>query len=156
MNYSTLRGLGTYCQGRCSAANFLAKALFAMLFMVFAFQFEGKAQGVAYPSCNISGPLEAVASGPDITINVEVAHSTANPTINYEFSSNSSNAFIRTKGPVVYSPSKNAVTQKLIVCPGNQGSGFNLKLEVTTPNGVSRCSKSVSVSSSAASSTSGN
>ncbi|MDB5284261.1 MAG: hypothetical protein JWO06_3336 [Bacteroidota bacterium] len=145
MNHSTSKGLGIHCHDHGHTMRFYVKTLFAVLFLVLAIQFNGQAQG-ARPSCNISGPLEAVAGGPDILINVEVAHSTANPTISYAFTSNSAKAVVRKQGPVVYNAAKNTATQQLTVSPGIQGSEFNLKITVTTANGVSACSQSVSVS----------
>ena len=145
MNHSTLTGRGAHCDARCHTLSFFAKAFTAILFFVFIIQFDGNAQGVR-PSCNISGPLEAVALGAEIIINVEVAHSTATPNLTYTFTSNSSGAFIRTKGPVIYTAKTNSVTQQLTISPGQTGSEFNLKLTATTAGGVSECSKSVSVS----------
>jgi len=137
-----------HCGARFRTTKFFVKALISMLFLVFAIHFNSLAQAahVSHPACNISGPLEAVASGPDIVINVEVAHSTATPKITYEFTSNSSGASIRKKGPVVYDAAKNTATQQVTINPGTQGSEFNLKLKVATANGTSECSKSVSVS----------
>ena len=140
MNHSTLTSRGAHCDARCHTLTFFAKALTALLFFVCIINFDVKAQS-GRPSCNISGPLEAIASGPDIIINIEVAHSTATPDISYTFKSNSSGAFIRTKGPVIYNSAANTVKQQLTT-----GSEFNLKLTVVTANGSSECSKSVSVS----------
>jgi hypothetical protein len=129
-------------------AGFAAKVLVTMLIFGFALHFNGNAQSahMSHPACNISGPLEAVASGPDITINVEVAHSTATPKITYEFTSNSSGASIAKKGPVVYNAANNTATQQVTIHPGTRGAEFNLKLKVVTAYGTSECSKSVSVS----------
>jgi hypothetical protein len=137
-----------HCGARLKTTRFFVKALISTLFLVFAIQFNSSAQAahVSHPACNISGPLEAVASGPDIVINVEVAHSTATPKITYEFTSNSSGASIRRKGAVVYDAAKNTATQQVTINPGTKGSEFNLKLKVVTVNGTSECSKSVSVS----------
>jgi hypothetical protein len=150
MNSSTftIRGLGNYILGHFCSTSLFAKAFSIMLFLVFIIHFNGSAQaGLAgnHPSCNISGALESVASGTDITVNIEVAHSTPNPKLSYEFSNNTSNAFIRSKGPIVYNAANNSATQQIVVSPGSTGTGFNLKLEVSTPAGISSCSKSVSV-----------
>jgi hypothetical protein len=142
MKHYTLTGLNSCCY----APGFLAKICISMVFMIAIFQFEGKAQG-ARPSCNISGPLVASATQhQNIIIDVEVANSTAKPSLEYSFSSNSSGASIKKKGPVVYNAAKNSVTQQLVVNPGGNLSEFNLKLKVTTANGTCECSKSVSVS----------
>ena len=148
MDYATPVYLNANSYSGLKTTRFFAKAFISMLFLVFALHFTGHAQAahVSHPACNISGPLEAVASGPDIVINVEVAHSTSSPQITYEFASNSSGASIRSKGPVVYDAAKNTATQKVIINPGTRGSEFNLKLKVVTANGTSECSKSVSVS----------
>ena len=137
-----------HSDARFKATKFFVTALIAMLFLVFGTNLSVSAQAAhaSHPACNISGPLEAVASGPDIIIDVEVAHSTATPEITYDFTSNSSGASIRRKGPVVYDASKNTATQKITINPGTRGSEFNLKLKVVTANGTSECSKSVSVS----------
>jgi len=145
MNQSTLTGRGAHCDARCHTLSFFAKAFTALLFFVCIINFDIKAQS-GHPSCNISGPLEAIASGPDIIINVEIARSTAAPNLTYTFKSNSSGAFIRTKGPVIYNAATNTAKQQLTVSPGTAGSEFNLKLTVVTANGSSECSKSVSVS----------
>ena len=135
-----------HCYRYRPAMKFFAKAFSIMLLLAFLVQFSAMAQG-ARPSCNISGPLEAVASGADIIINVEVARSTANPNLVYSFSSNTSGATIKSKGPVVYNAAKNIATQQVTITPGTRGGAeFNLKLKVTTAGGTSECSKSVSVS----------
>ncbi len=129
----------------CNAMRFFAKAFSCLMFFFFTFHYNGIAQG-ARSSCNISGPLVAVASGPDITIQVAVAQSTANPGLNYTFSTNTSGAFIRSYGAIAYNAGTNTATQTLTVNPGATGSGFNLNLAVTTAGGSSQCSTSVSVS----------
>jgi hypothetical protein len=145
MDYSTPVRPTVPNDARWSKARFFAKVFTSIIFLLFIARFEGQAQS-AHPSCNISGPLEATASGPDIVITVEIAHSTATPKIDYEFISNSSGASIRKRGPVVYDAAKNTSTQQLTVSPGSRGLEFNLRLKVVTANGSSECSKSVSVS----------
>ena len=147
MKYYEQITFNKYCRNRFIAASWYAKACTAMLFLIVIAQFNSSGQILAHPSCNISGPLEAVASGPDMVITVQIAHSSPNPALNYTFSSNTSNAYIKLKGPINYNAATNMATQQLTVSPGNTGSDFNLKLEVTTAAGVSACSKSVSVSS---------
>ena len=145
MNHSTSKGIDVYCYASRHTMKYFTKIFSIMLFLVFTIQLNTSAQG-SHPSCNISGPLEAVISAGDIIINVEVAFSTATPTLQYSLSGDATGAFIKAKGPLVYNAAKNTATQQLTISPGNTGSGFNLKLKATTPHGVSTCSKSVSLS----------
>lgn len=146
MDHSTLTDHVANCDAPKGKKRFLLRAFAALIVLVCFVQMNAKAQG-PHPSCNISGPLEAQASGPDLIINVEVAHSTANPQLTYAFSSNTSGAVIRSQGPVVFNAATNSVKQQLTVSPGTTGAAeFNLKLTVVTANGSSECSKSVSVS----------
>ena len=126
-------------------------------------------QGTLVPACNLIGPLEACAvadindTSGDIIINVDVARSglpnllnaTTNLNFTYSFSSNSSGAFIRTFGPVIYNAGTNRTTQTLTVFPGTTTSEFNLQLNAintsSIPTTICECSKSVSVSKVAAS-----
>ncbi|MCF6130752.1 T9SS type A sorting domain-containing protein [Flavobacterium wongokense] len=126
------------------------------------------AQGTLVPACNLIGPLEACAvadpndTSGDIIINVEVARSgapnllnaTTNLNFTYSFPSNSSGAFIRTFGNVVYNAGLNKTTQTLVVFPGSSTPEFNLQLDVvnisSSPNTICECSKSVSISKVAA------
>lgn len=173
MKNSTLFSNGTFkesfyccCEGLQRSFKFL---LVLVLFMA-SFTQGVSAQGTLVPSCNLVGPLEACAvSDPsdtsgDIIINIEVARSGApnllNPTTNlnfvYSFPTNSSGAFIRTFGNVVYNAITNRTTQTLIVFPGSNTPEFNLQLNATNsssfPNTICECSKSVSVSRVAATS----
>jgi hypothetical protein len=165
MKNSTLFNLQhrNFSSGRCCCI------LFFVLFMGF-FSQGISAQGTLVPACNLIGPLEACAvSDPndtsgDIIINVEVARSgapnlanaTTNLNFTYSFSSNSSGAFIRTFGNVVYNAGTNKTTQTLVVFPGTNTPEFNLQLNAintdSSPNTVCQCSKSVSVSKVAATS----
>ena len=123
------------------------------------------AQGSLVPSCNLVGPLEACAvadptdTSGDIIINVQVARSGAGVSLTYSFGSNSSGAFIRSMEPVIWSgfnPGTNISTQTLHVFPGTNVSEFNLVLNVvnnqSSPATVCSCSKSVSISKVAATS----
>ncbi len=141
-------------------------SLFFLLFWGFFSQVS--AQGSLVPACNLIGPLEACAvadpndTSGDIVINVEVARSgtpnllntTTNLNFTYSFSSNSTGAFIRSYGNVVYNSTLNKTTQTLIVFPGTTTPEFNLQLNVvnttSSPNTICECSKSVSVSKVAA------
>ncbi|WP_309612665.1 T9SS type A sorting domain-containing protein [Flavobacterium sp.] len=145
-----------------------------MLFMGFVSQ-KVSAQGTLVPACNLIGPLEACAvadpndTSGDIIINVDVARSgspnlvnaTTNSNFTYSFQSNSSGAFIRSYGPVVYNAGTNRTTQTLILFPGSSTSEFNLRLDVVNTSSnigtesapirtICDCSKSVSVSKVAA------
>jgi hypothetical protein len=120
------------------------------------------------PACNLIGPLEACAvadpndTSGDIIINVEVARSgapnllnaTTNLNFTYSFPSNSSGAFIRSFGNVIYNSTLNKTTQTLVVFPGSGTPEFNLQLDVinisSSPNTFCECSKSVSISKVAA------
>lgn len=141
-------------------------SLFLLLFLGFFSQVS--AQGSLVPACNLIGPLEACAvadpndTSGDMVINVEVARSgtpnllnaTTNLNFTYSFSSNSTGAFIRSYGNVIYNSTLNKTTQTLIVFPGTTTPEFNLQLNVvnttSSPNTICECSKSVSVSKVAA------
>src|SRR6218665_270024 len=157
-----------YCCCEGLQRNF--KFLLVLVLFMASFSQGVSAQGTLVPSCNLIGPLEACAvqdpndTSGDIIINIEVARSGApnllNPTTNlnfvYSFPSNSSGAFIRSYGNVVYNSVTNRTTQTLVVYPGNNTPEFNLQLNATnsssTPNTICECSKSVSVSRVAATS----
>lgn len=146
---------------RCCSSLFL-------LFFMGLFSQAVFAQGTLVPACNLIGPLEACAvvdpndTSGDIIINVEVARSglpnllnaTTNLNFTYSFSSNSSGAFIRSYGNVVYNAGLNKTTQTLVVFPGTTTSEFNLQLNVvnntSVPSTICECSKSVSISKVAA------
>jgi len=142
MNNSTFVGIVARSAGNSRAIHF-AKAVTALLFLVFIVQFNALAQGP--PSCNLSGPLAAKAKGSTITVNIEVANSTANPNLTYTLLKNVSGAVIVSKGRVNYNSSTNSVTQQITIDPGKTVGGFNLELSAKTPSGTSKCSKSVSV-----------
>jgi hypothetical protein len=150
----------------CCIESLKGNLKFLLVFVLFMGSFtQGvSAQGTLVPSCNLIGPLEACAvSSPldtsgDIIINIEVARSGA-PNLNapndnanfvYTFPSNTAGAFIRTFGNIVYNPVTNRTTQTLVVFPGSSTPEFNLQLNATNttsvPSTVCECSKSVSVS----------
>jgi hypothetical protein len=150
----------------CCIESLKGNLKFLLVFVLFMGSFtQGvSAQGTLVPSCNLIGPLEACAvSSPldtsgDIIINIEVARSGA-PNLNapndnanfvYTFPTNTAGAFIRTFGNVVYNPVTNRTTQTLVVFPGSSTPEFNLQLNATNttsvPSTICECSKSVSVS----------
>ena len=150
----------------CCCESLKRNAKFILVFILFmgAFTQGVSAQGSLVPSCNIIGPLEACAvanpldiSG-DIVITVQVARSGAGVSLNYSFSSNSSGAFIRSMDPITWTgyPGTNISSQTLHVFPGTNVSEFNLLLNVvnnqSSPATVCSCSKSVSISKVAATS----
>ena len=169
MKNSTLQDLqkrrnNLYCCG----------VLVFMLFMGFVSQ-KVSAQGSLVPACNLLGDLTrcAVANGSDTSQDIEITADVArsgspnlvNPTTNsnftYSFITNSSGAFIRSYGPVLYDAGLNRTKQVLIVCPGTGTPEFNLRLDVVNTSSnigtvsvpirtVSDCSKSVSISKVAA------
>ncbi|UPT69692.1 MAG: T9SS type A sorting domain-containing protein [Flavobacterium sp. JAD_PAG50586_2] len=182
MKNSTLFSMETsfkdsfYCCCESLKGNFKFLLVFA-LFMA-SFTQGVSAQGTLVPSCNLIGPLEACAvlnpadTSGDFIINIEVARSGApdftgplppgvprlnfNNNFAYSFVTNSSGAFIRSYGTVNYNVTTNKTTQALTVCPGTGTPEFNLQLLVTnktsSPWTFCECSKSVSVSKVAATS----
>ena len=174
MKNSTLFSIETNFKNRfyCCIESVKGNFKFLLVFVLFmGFFTQGvSAQGTLVPSCNLIGPLVACAvdnpsdTSADMVINIEVARSGApnlldaqhNLNFVYSFPSNSSGAFIRTYGNVVYNPVTNRTTQTLTVFPGTTTPEFNLQLNVTnntsSPATVCECSKSVSVSKVAATS----
>jgi len=168
MKNSTLFSVETRFKERfyCCLESLKGNYKFLLVFMMFMGSFmQGvSAQGTLVPSCNLIGPLEACAvadpndTSGDFIINIEVARSGApnlidaqhNANFVYSFPSNSSGAFIRSYGNVVYNPVTNRTTQSLVVFPGSGTPEFNLQLNATntssSPATVCECSKSVSVS----------
>ena len=156
----------------CCMESLKANRKFLFIFLLFMGSFlQGiSAQGTLVPACNLVGPLVACAvldpsdTSGDIIINLEVARSGApnltdpqhNLNFVYSFPTNSSGAFIRSYGTVVYNPVTNRTTQALTVFPGTSTPEFNLQANVTNtssvPSTICECSKSVSVSKVAATS----
>ena len=93
MNNSTI--VGKDSRSAKTQAIRLAKAVTALLFLVFVIQFNAIAQGP--PSCNLSGPVAAKAKGANIQVSVEIGNSTANPNLAYTLPSNNSGAVIVSK-----------------------------------------------------------
>ncbi|MCF6130749.1 T9SS type A sorting domain-containing protein [Flavobacterium wongokense] len=176
MKNSTLFSVETRFKDRfyCCIESWKGNFKFLLVLMLFMGSFiQGvSAQGTLVPSCNLIGPLEACAvadandTSGDILINIEVARSgvpvigvnpltgltdgTFNTNFAYSFPSNSSGAFIRSYGPVTYNAFTNRTTQSLMVFPGSGTPEFNLQLNATnttsSPSTVCECSKSVSIS----------
>jgi hypothetical protein len=168
MKNSTLFSIETNFKNRfyCCMESMKGNYKFLLVFLLFMGSFSQgiSAQGTLVPACNLIGPLTACAvanpadTSGDMVINIEVARSGSpnlidaqhNANFVYSFPSNTSGAFIRTFGNVVY----NAVTKRntlfLIVFPGSSTPEFNLQLNVTNntsaPATICECSKSVSVS----------
>ncbi|MEO7173821.1 SdrD B-like domain-containing protein [Flavobacterium sp.] len=146
------------------------KSLLIFLLFMGSFSQGISAQGTLVPACNLVGPLVACAvanpsdTSGDIVINLEVARSGApnladaqhNLNFVYTFPTNSAGAFIRSYGNVVYNPVTNRTTQSIVVFPGTSVPEFNLQVNVTNttsaPSTICECSKSVSVSRVAATS----
>ena len=176
MKNSTLSSIQTkqnnifYCC--CESLKGNAKLFLVFLLFMVSFSQGVSAQGTLVPACNLTGPLEACAASSagdtskDIIVTIDVARSgapnllnaTTNLNFTYSFPSNSSGAFIRSYGNVIYTASSNSTQQTLVVCPGTGTPEFNLRLIVTnsssSPNTFCECSKSVSVSKVAATITS--
>jgi len=147
----------------CDSVKRNVKLLLILVLFMGSFTQGVSAQGTLVPACNVLGPLEGCAvpagfadTSGDIVITIDVARSGAGATLVYTFPSNSSGAIIRTLGPQVYNPVTNRTTQALTVYPGNTVAEFNLQLNATnnssSPNTTSECSKSVSISRVAATS----
>ncbi|WP_264520710.1 T9SS type A sorting domain-containing protein [Flavobacterium sp. N1994] len=174
MKNSTLFSIETRFKNRfyCCCESLKGNFKFLLVFLLFMGSFSQgvSAQGTLVPACNLIGPLEGCAvansldTSGDITINIVVARSGLpnlldpqhNLNFAYSFPSNSSGAFIRTYGNVVYDPIANKTTQSLQVFPGTTTAEFNLQLDVTnstsSPHTFCECSKSVSISKVAATS----
>ena len=142
-----------------------------MLFMGFVSQ-KVSAQGTLVPACNLTGDLEACAASSagdtskdfNVTLNVarsgppNLVNATTNSNFTYLFTTNTSGAFIRSYGNVIYTAGSNTTSQVLVVCPGTSIGAFVLKATCinTASSGTTscECSKSVSVSKVAATITS--
>jgi hypothetical protein len=98
------------------------------------------------PAANIGGPLKASVNGAYITLTSQIAFSTQNPTLTYDFQNNTSGATIVSQGTFTYDPTTDSGTQTVTIKPGEIAGSFVVKLTVVTPMGKCTCSKSVTVS----------
>jgi hypothetical protein len=105
----------------------------------------GIASQAQAPSSNILGPLLGYANGENITITSRIAFGSVNPQLNYTFLDNTSGAYIVSKGTYTYDPVKDEGTQNIVINPGYSEGNFTIVLEVQTPKGVGKSSKSVTI-----------
>jgi hypothetical protein len=105
----------------------------------------GIASQAQTPSTNIRGPLLGYANGENITITSQIAYGSSNPQLNYTLQNNTSGAYIVSQGTYSYDAAKDEGTQSIVINPGFSDGNFTVVLEVVTPKGVGKSSKSVTV-----------
>jgi hypothetical protein len=113
--------------------------------LVFYLMLVGNVSYAQAPATKISGPLIAYADGSNITITSQIVLGSESPQITYSLSDNTSGAYIVSQGAYNYDPQKDEGTQAIVVNPGNAAGNFTIILEVHTPQGDGKSSKSVSV-----------